>query len=128
MSLFSERLSEIRKKRELLQAPIAEHLNVTRSAYSAWESGRNEPSLSYLTSICKYLNVSADYLLGLSDRAEPHLPLDAEEKKICNILTGEAARDPLDGLLPDQRKTVMALITLLLAENNEQTKNDEKEA
>ena len=55
MSLFSERLSEIRKNRELLQAPIAEHLNVTRSAYSAWESGRNEPSLSYLTSICNFV-------------------------------------------------------------------------
>ncbi len=34
---------------------------------SNWRKGDNVPSVEVFTKVCKYLDVSADYLLGLSD-------------------------------------------------------------
>lgn len=40
---------------------------------SRYESGRGEPSATYLARIAQELNVSADYLLGLSDKTHGQL-------------------------------------------------------
>lgn len=58
------RLKEIREKKGVARKDIAEHLGVTYEAYMFYENGRNEIKASMLANICKYLNVSADYLLG----------------------------------------------------------------
>lgn len=39
----------------------------SKSNISNWRKGDNVPSVEVLTKVCKYLDVSADYLLGLSD-------------------------------------------------------------
>lgn len=46
---------------------LAKELNTTDATISNWENGVNEPKISYLKAIAVYFDVSADYLLGLSD-------------------------------------------------------------
>ena len=46
---------------------IAEKLHVSTSAVSKWEQGTAEPSLECLIQICRLYEVSADFLLGLTD-------------------------------------------------------------
>ena len=46
---------------------VANAIGVTLSAYSNYEQGLREPSYDTLKNICKYYDVSADYLLGLED-------------------------------------------------------------
>ncbi len=65
--IFSERLKELRLEKGLTQKKLGEIIGTTYSAISYWENGTNEPKISYVIALCKYFNVTADYLLGLSD-------------------------------------------------------------
>lgn len=56
-------LKEIRKKNNLLQKDIAKKLNISISAYSNYEQGLNEPSITTLIQLAKIFNTSIDYLL-----------------------------------------------------------------
>lgn len=64
---FNERLKEIRLKRELTQEELAQKINISSSSISLYERGDREPNLTTLINISKTLNVSTDYLLGLTD-------------------------------------------------------------
>ncbi len=58
----SERLAK-----GLTQKQVADVLGVTHNAMSQYESGTREPSVDLIVKICKCLDVSSDYLLGLVD-------------------------------------------------------------
>lgn len=45
-------------------------LSVSNKTVSKWENGISEPSLSVLTKLAKYYNVSTDYILGLSNESK----------------------------------------------------------
>lgn len=64
---FNERLKEIRLKRGLTQENFAKQINISPSSISLYERGDREPNLSTLIIIAKVLDVSTDYLLGLTD-------------------------------------------------------------
>lgn len=64
---MNEKLKSIRKSKNLSQKIVANNLGITLSAYSNYEQGIREPSISMIIKICKFFNVSADYLLGLVD-------------------------------------------------------------
>jgi transcriptional regulator with XRE-family HTH domain len=65
--VFNQRLREIRLEKGLRQKDVADALGLTLRAICNYEAGTREPSLDLLISICKYLDVPADYLLGLTD-------------------------------------------------------------
>ena len=67
MSTFATRLRELRTDKKLSMKNLAKQINATDTAVSNWENDINEPKISYLISIAKFFNVSADYLLGLED-------------------------------------------------------------
>ncbi|MBQ9977914.1 MAG: helix-turn-helix transcriptional regulator [Clostridia bacterium] len=60
-------LKQIRKQRNLNQQKVAMDLNITRESLSHYENGKREPSLSLLTQMSKYFNVSIDYLITGKD-------------------------------------------------------------
>lgn len=66
---FKERFTQLRKELGLTQEQLAKKLGIgyTRTAISAWEVGRNEPSNSDTVKIAEFFGVSTDYLLGKSD-------------------------------------------------------------
>ena len=67
MNIFSQRLRELRLDKCMSMKELAKELNTTDATISNWENGVNEPKISYLKAIAVYFEVSADYLLGLSD-------------------------------------------------------------
>ena len=67
MSVFSQRLKELRQYNNLSMKQLAKEINTTDAAISNWENGVNEPKISYVISIARFFNVSTDYLLGLED-------------------------------------------------------------
>lgn len=67
MDIFAVRLRELRMENNKTQKQLAEILNTTDDSVFSWENGRSEPSIEMIRRICKYFEVSADYLLGLSD-------------------------------------------------------------
>ena len=64
---FKDRLLSLRKELGLTQGEFAEKIGYSRTAISAWEIGRNEPSNEDMIKIANFFNVSLDYLLGKSD-------------------------------------------------------------
>lgn len=69
--IFAERLLEIRKATHATQANIAAALGVSTAFISDMEHGRKTTSIEKLAQICVFYNVSADYLLGLTDEIKP---------------------------------------------------------
>lgn len=67
MQKFIKRLIEIRTELNLSQLKLSTKINVSASCINRWESGQRIPSAENIISLCKALNCSADYLLGLKD-------------------------------------------------------------
>ena len=64
---LAERLAEIRTKRKLTQTELAEKIGISRISLGNYESGKRHPDSQVIQLLCKKLNVSADYLLGITD-------------------------------------------------------------
>ena len=67
---FSALLKSSREAKGLTQKQMAELLNMTERAYQSYELKEREPRLEKLARIAVLLEVSVDYLLGLSDVKE----------------------------------------------------------
>ena len=61
------RLRELRLEKGLRLKDVAEAMGVTLRTISNYEAGIREPSLDMLVKLCKFFEVSSDYLLGLPD-------------------------------------------------------------
>lgn len=64
---MNERLKLLRNQKGVSQKIVAEKIGVTLSAYSNYEQGIREPNIEIIIALCKYYDVSADYLLGIKD-------------------------------------------------------------
>lgn len=64
---FKDRLIKLRKELDLTQEELAKKIGYTRTAVSAWEIGRNEPSNADTIKLANFFGVTTDYLLGKSD-------------------------------------------------------------
>lgn len=67
---FPEKLKKLRKDNKLTQKETAQELNITERNYQHYEAGTQKPSFDGLINLCTFFNVSADYLLGLTDNPE----------------------------------------------------------
>ena len=67
---FNEKLQELRKQKNMTQDELAEHLYVSRTAISKWESGRGYPSIESLKAIAKFFSVTIDDLLSSNEALE----------------------------------------------------------
>lgn len=64
---FQERFNEIIKTSGKSQVEIAAAVNVSKQCVSDYKTGKSVPSLETLYLLCQFLDVSADYLMGLTD-------------------------------------------------------------
>lgn len=82
--MFYEKIEKEIKKRKINLNQLAKGAGITQSGTSRWKSG-TMPSCDVLVKICKYLNVSADYLLDLDDTPPPPYISDQEMTLIKNF-------------------------------------------
>ncbi len=64
---YNEKIQWIRENKNITQREMAEYLGIKQQQYARYEKGVNIMPVTHLPKICKYLNVSADYILGLSN-------------------------------------------------------------
>jgi len=67
MEKFCERLKELRLEKNLSTVALAKEIDVQNSTIQRWEKGQRIPGIDMLIKICNYFQVSADYMLGLTD-------------------------------------------------------------
>ena len=115
--LFARRLREVMKERGLkamtLSAKIEKEQGITiqRQSISQYMVGQNNPDTKRLSAICKALDVSADYLLGISDvqNTNPnvldiHNATHLSEKSVISLLNlSDSDAKGLSFLLEDSR-------------------------
>ena len=65
---YRERIRNVREDHDLTQAQIGKILNKSQQGYNHIEAGRAELKIDDLVLLCKYYDLSADYLIGLIDK------------------------------------------------------------
>lgn len=65
--VYIKRIRDLREDHDKTQQEIADILGTSQTMYARYERGANELPIHHLIALCKYYNVSADYILGLSD-------------------------------------------------------------
>ena len=64
---YNKRIRDAREDSDKLQKDIAEQLGITTQQYQLYESGKRKLPIDHLITLCRFYNISADYLLGLTD-------------------------------------------------------------
>lgn len=64
MSIFGERLRELRTSNNMGQKELGALLNVSDSSIRKYESGDRTPAPDAIKKLANFFNVSTDYLLG----------------------------------------------------------------
>ena len=67
MEYFGDKLRALRMEKKLTQNDLAARLGIVGASVSSYEKNKQYPSVEVLIQLCKTFDVSADYLLGLSD-------------------------------------------------------------
>lgn len=65
---YRERLRNIREDRDLTQAEIGKLLNKSQQGYNHIEIGRAELRIDDLVTLCRFYDLSADYIIGLTSK------------------------------------------------------------
>ena len=65
MKKYYEIIRELREDKDLKQSDIAKLLGTTQQVYSRYEKGINEMPVRHIITLCKFYDVSADYVLGI---------------------------------------------------------------
>lgn len=67
---YIDRLRALREDRDLTQAQIAHILGTSQTMYARYERRANEMPIRHFITLCRFYNVSADQLLGLTVKRE----------------------------------------------------------
>lgn len=70
MSKYMERLRALREDNDLTQEAIAHVLGTSQTMYARYERGANELPLRHLVTLCRFYNVSADYILDPAPKSK----------------------------------------------------------
>ena len=63
---YMKRLRDLREDHDLTQKEIAYYLGTSQTMYARYEREANELPIRHFIALCKYYNVSADYLFGFT--------------------------------------------------------------
>lgn len=69
--IYAQRIRDLREDHDLFQSDIAKILKTTQSYYAQYENGHRPLPIDHLITLCKYYNVSPEYILGFVDTPKP---------------------------------------------------------
>lgn len=82
---FSLRLSDLRRQAGFSQRQAAVELGISQALLSHYENGLREPKLDFIVRVCDYYGVSADYILGRTDKTGSGEEIEALIKKVHDL-------------------------------------------
>lgn len=66
MDILIKRIRQWRYDHYVTQQQLADRIGCPRNTLQCWETGRRSPGCEALAELCRAMDVSADWLLGLS--------------------------------------------------------------
>lgn len=106
MSL-ADRIKSVRTRNGYTQRDLARVLSVKPATISAWEVGRNEPSLSMVKKLANVLGVSFEYLAGVDSK-----PDDDEKTLTTNQKLVAYSIDP--DISDEERKDIIEMVKIAM--------------
>lgn len=95
---FGRHLRDLRKKHsQYTQQEMADMLNISRSTYTYYETGKSEPGQEKLKNICEILDVDFNTLLGYT-----------EEGMIALVASSDNKSDAFGNLTPIEEQLILA--------------------
>jgi transcriptional regulator with XRE-family HTH domain len=67
---FGNHLKKMRQSKNITQRQLAEFIGASERGIQNYELNVRKPNFDIIIKLCRYFDVSADYLLGLSDEPE----------------------------------------------------------
>lgn len=67
MKSIGKKIRQLRKDAKYTQTQLAQMLSTSQDTVSIWELDKALPDVESLIKLCKIFDVSADYILGLSE-------------------------------------------------------------
>lgn len=64
---YRQIFKELREDKDLTQQAIADICNVSDATVGHWENFKRDMRIDCIVKLCKFYDVSADYVLGLSN-------------------------------------------------------------
>lgn len=64
---YNEKIQFERETKNITQKQLAEEIGLKQQQYARYEKGINLLPITHLKKICEYLNISADYIIGLPE-------------------------------------------------------------
>lgn len=105
--IFSSRLKAALASRNTTQASLAQQLKTSQKNISNYVSGKSLPSVERLRDIASKLNVSTDWLLGISDISCHSNDLEIKQfESTINLLP------------PAKRQAVISMLHILAEDND----------
>ena len=101
--MLSEQLKMIRKANGFTQVELAKAIDIERSTYASYETGRNRPDIGVLEKIAVALGVTVDFIIKLD--TSKAIKLADDEKKYNN-------EPKLLSELSDEEKQIVARLRL----------------
>lgn len=81
-ALFPSRLRELRKEKGVSQDQLSKELGVSKSTIGLYETGDTLPDAKTLRDLAVYFDVSADWLLGLTDIKDPDVDISSALQRL----------------------------------------------
>lgn len=107
---FSRSLTLLRKEKGISQRSVAKDLGISQALLSHYENGIREPGLGFVTRVCDYYHVSADYLLSRTLDREG-TTIAAEDLYDSSAEKGNVLRGPVIAML--QKKLIVNTASML---------------
>lgn len=129
---IGNKIKTLREKKGLTQLELSKDLNVVRQTVAQWENQERDLKTGAIISLSKYFNVSADYLLGLTENTSTNiseigisnktgfststveniLNLSAEHKTILDKIINELLKSDLLEKFEELKENNIKLINL----------------
>ena len=106
----ADRLRELRVDRDMTQREVGEVLGIPQQQYSQYETGQIDLPLRYLRKIIDLFDVSADYLLGRTQRPENKSFRNVQVTKDCSCA---ALLNAVLSLSEEDREAAVEYVRLL---------------
>ena len=68
---YTQRMKDLREDEKINQKEIARAINIDQRTYSRYELGINKMPIDLLIKLCKFYNVSPEYILGFTNTKKP---------------------------------------------------------
>lgn len=131
---FASKISALRREKKITQKDAAAELGVSQALLSHYEKGIRECNLEFVKKAAVYYNVSADFLLGLSDTKhgsrdifdEADIPSDAQTETTTVLRAFVALMNIAEEEGGEAEKTFNSYFSLAIGKYLERASSEKK--